>query len=267
MEAQRLGRARWRVNFEGQTFAIIEGPVSFRMGSPSNEPEREPAIKSCDRKRIGRRFAIATKEVTNDQYYRFLKENPSQGRPWVNIQSPDLSGPVSQVGWYEAAAYCNWLMHGSIWSPVMNRTRQEICRGDEARRRFSGSGYRLPTEAEWEYACRAGRSRAATTANRRSSTFCTPPTSRYGHPAACSSPTICGLFDMLGNVGEWCLDEFTFVLSPGDDTAGYTTAGKHIINEKRRSVYRGFGCAAFRYYTMPQEHSSGVGFRPVRTYP
>ena len=70
------GDRRWYVNSQGQTFAVIEGPVEFRMGSPPTEPDRiaetRPRIARID----PRRFAIATKEVTVEQYQRFVQENP-----------------------------------------------------------------------------------------------------------------------------------------------------------------------------------------------
>ena len=72
MKVKDRGERRWFVNGQGQTFAVIEGPVEFRMGSPPTEPERY-AGRDPQRMRIPRRFAIATKEVTVEQFQRFLK--------------------------------------------------------------------------------------------------------------------------------------------------------------------------------------------------
>ena len=76
MKAKDWGNRRWFVNGQGQTFAVINGPVEFRMGSPPNEPNRYPAEEVPRRFIIPRRFAVATKEVTVEQYQRFAKKMP-----------------------------------------------------------------------------------------------------------------------------------------------------------------------------------------------
>src|SRR5262249_59151996 len=101
------GDRRWYVNGQGQTFALIEGPIEFRMGSPPDEPNRFPA-ETPHRRVIPRRFAIAIKEVTVEQYREFVTENPGVDHA-RNRLSPDLKGPMNGVKWFHAAAYCNWL--------------------------------------------------------------------------------------------------------------------------------------------------------------
>ena len=110
-ELQRLkdrGNRRWYVNSEGQTLAVIEGPIEFSMGSPVSEPDRD-SWETPHRQPINRRFAIATKEVTKEQYQRFLNENPKIEGPDIDKFSPEPTGPRNGIAWYEAAAYCNWL--------------------------------------------------------------------------------------------------------------------------------------------------------------
>ena len=75
MKVKDWGDRRWFVNSQGQTFAVIEGPVEFRMGSPPTEPDRY-SDETPHRVQIPRRFAIAAKEVTVEQYQKFVKENP-----------------------------------------------------------------------------------------------------------------------------------------------------------------------------------------------
>ena len=87
---------------------MIEGPVEFRMGSPPTEPERF-SDEILHRRIIPRRFAIATKEVTVEQYQEFVKENPVDDHANNDRYSPDPKGPMNGVSWYHAAAYCNWL--------------------------------------------------------------------------------------------------------------------------------------------------------------
>jgi hypothetical protein len=101
---------RWFVNGQGQTFAVIDGPVEFRMGSPLDEPDRLDR-ETPHRRVVPRRFAIAAKEVTVEDYQRFGRENPNFASPpnYENSFSPEPDSPMNGVSWFGAAAYCNWL--------------------------------------------------------------------------------------------------------------------------------------------------------------
>ena len=160
--------------------------------------------------RIGRTFAIAAHEVTVEQFLAFRADHD-----YSRQYSREADAPVNTVTWYQAAQYCNWLsqQEGSAGGPVVLRSDQQpFADGmrlypDYLRR----TGYRLPTEAEWEYACRA----LATTARPYGETtallgkyawYMENSQQRWMLPVGSLKPNDFGLFDMLGNAMEWCQD-------------------------------------------------------------
>jgi serine/threonine protein kinase/formylglycine-generating enzyme required for sulfatase activity/tetratricopeptide (TPR) repeat protein len=275
------GARRWFVNSEGQTFTVIEGPVEFRMGSPPNEPDRD-ADEAPHLRRTSGRFAIADKEVTVAQYERFVKSgHPQFGMPQIDLDksSPDPNGPAIDVSWFGAAAYCNWLskqdgLPPDQWCYLPNQ-RDEYDGGmtipSDALRR---TGYRLPTEAEWEYACRAG---TVTSRYYGLSIGLLDAYARiqgnddHASPGGSLRPNDLGLFDMLGNVYEWCQEGPT-TNQPGR----IDTANDEIIDIRNRRLLGGGAfttgptavrSAARGSMTPTYREGINIGFRPARTYP
>jgi formylglycine-generating enzyme required for sulfatase activity len=273
------GARRWFVNSEGQTFAVIDGPVEFQMGSAPNEPGRA-ADEVPHRRLVPRRFAIAFKEVSVKQYERFVQSKSPQfkfSRSFLEQYSLDADGPMVAPTWFEATAYCNWLskqegLPEEEWCYLPNE-RDEYDVGmtipaDALKR----SGYRLPAEAEWEYACRAG---AATSRYHGLSIGLLEAYARYGansndHAWSCGSlrPNDLGLFDMLGNVFEWCQDRYQDY-NPGAASA----IGDDILNIRENRLLRGGAFndhpltvrAALRNRYKPDIASPSYGFRLART--
>ena len=186
---------------------------------------------------------IATKEVTIAQYQEFLKENPRIARLEAerNIAtSPDQTCPVSNVTWYEAAAFCNWLSRKENLSECYEPNPSgQYAEGMRMRPdALNGNGYRLPTEAEWEYSCRAGAETS------RYYGLDDGLLSRYAwylgysedhaQPVGILKPNDLGLFDMLGNVCEWCEDPYE------KDRPGMTRAVIDELN-KLTNVYGNAG--------------------------
>jgi formylglycine-generating enzyme required for sulfatase activity/tRNA A-37 threonylcarbamoyl transferase component Bud32 len=207
--AREKAPPQWYVNGQGQTMVVIPGPVTFRMGSPPTEADRV-TDEALHQRRIGRSFAIAATAVTKEQFLHFLPRfSQSQMRCY-----PEPSCPIGGILWYEAAAYCNWL------SDQEGIPREQWCyetnaRGQVARLKanyLSLTGYRLPTEAEWEYACRAG---AVTS---RSYGETAELLDKYGwyydnahartRPVGSKKPNDLGLFDVHGNLYTWCQERY-----------------------------------------------------------
>jgi eukaryotic-like serine/threonine-protein kinase len=276
------GVRRWFVNSQGQTFAMIEGPVEFQMGSPPTEPDRIRDNEIPHTRIIPRRFAIAAQEVSVEQYQEFMKQNPGVADISTDRYSPDPKGPMNGPFWYDAAAYCNWLSRKESLPECYEPNPQgEYAAGMKIKSdALRLTGYRLPTEGEWEYACRAG---AATSRYYGSSVDLLGRYAWYSgtsqdHAWACGSllPNELGLFDLLGNVTEWCQD-VPKIYRP--DNRGQVTdleaSVDALVDETFPRLLRGgsfdsqaaYVRSAYRGRYTPSSRYFNFGFRPSRTYP
>jgi formylglycine-generating enzyme required for sulfatase activity len=280
----------WYVNKEGQTFSVIRGPVEFLMGStPETDPERDVGEVQHPR-RIDRTFAVATTEVTVAQYARFLKENPGVLNLLENTQfkeeHPSAACAISAVDWYDAARYCNWLSARECIPEDQWCYPKAIGPGMELPANYlQRTGYRVPTETEWEYACRAG------TATPRPHGCSEGMLVEYGwymansgrqvRPVGTLKPNDLGLFDPLGNVWEWGMDPYDtyekFHTGNNKTNNGATTDEGILVGsiEGVVRVIRGGGYYAsaaslrssVRYANQPFHRSGDGGLRLARTCP
>jgi formylglycine-generating enzyme required for sulfatase activity len=274
------GRAepQWYVNGQKQTLVVLPGPVEFRMGSPRGEVGRF-RDETMHRRRIGRTFALAAKPVTVEQFLRFRKEH---AKFYWQQYAPTDDCPVHGPSWYEAAEYCNWLskqegLQPAEWCYEPNRDGEYA----EGMRAVPGylqrSGYRLPTEAEWEYACRAG----ALTSRYYGETG--ELLSKYGWyqgdsqerswPVGTLKPNDFGLFDMHGGLWTWCQERIHRYSAMVGGSALEDKEDSTPLQDKTSRMLRGGAFlypmmhlrSAVRFTYGPTMRYPDVGLRPART--
>ncbi len=264
-------RRRWYVNREGQTMVLIDGPALFDMGSPRSEPTRGD-FKPFHRRLIPRRFAIASREVNVESFQTYTMETHKRRHGYEVQYSPTPDCPQPNMTWYEAAAYCNWLGAKEKLRPcyLPNDKGQYAAGMRVDAEAVAAGGYRLPTQAEWEYACRAG-----TVTSRY---FGSPPglLSYYewyldnagvkgGHrtrPCGSLLPNDLGLFDLLGNVIEWCHDrQSESAIIPGRMIAD-EILGETVLRENRILRGSSFRRASLGLRSANQAWAEAAAFEP-----
>jgi len=233
---------QWKDPVLGIEFVYVE-PGEFRMGSPKDEAGRFDD-ETRHQVRLTRGFWMATTPVTQGQFAKFVEETGFKGSDWKQSGGPDH--PVANVSWHDAESFCRWLSQ---------RT---------------GGDVRLPTEAEWEYAARAGTQPAIYAPKLEDIAWYAGNSGGHAHPVGEKQPNAWGLYDMLGNVWEWCADWY-------DSTYGVGTAAGTVVDptgptEGTNRVLRGGSWlydardvrAASRFAHGPGIRNSALGFRLSR---
>ena len=250
---------------------LIEGGT-FQMGSPETEMQRE--TDEVQHEVTLSSFYIGRYEVTQEQYEEIMGENPS------NFDGENL--PVENVSWYDAIEYCNRLSQQEGLTPVYTID------GENVSWNRSANGYRLPTEAEWEYAARAG----TTTPFNTETSISDEEANYYGHypygieenyfsqsnletqpgryrqttvEVNSFSPNKWGLYNIHGNVAEWCFDYYgAYDLENTDNPTGPTTGTLRVNRGGGWNDYAKHLRSAYRASTTPSQAMSNIGFRVVR---
>ena len=277
----------------GHVLVTIRG-APFIMGSPLTEAGRSQE-ELQHHVRIPRKYAIATTEVTNEQFGRFLAAVPDYGARWraatetrfgnpprFNAFSRTPDSPQVAVSWYDAARYCNWLssIAGIPKSEWVYPEEIDSTKGFELPANYlHRTGFRLPTEAEWEFAARANTKTAWHFGNDRKLL------ERYAwydgntnreriSPVAQLLPNQFGLFDMPGNVWEWTFDRRRQYPSDKAMSEDVEDSVLKVSNDVART--RRGGSFAYEWFTtrsahrgdttyFPHQTRDNVGFRVART--
>jgi formylglycine-generating enzyme required for sulfatase activity len=286
----------WFTDPAGHSYSVIRGPVEFDMGTREGEPNSFEGER-LHRVRIGRSFAIATRETTLGQYREFARAVPGVAvRDDTKYYANTADCPILDVTWYEAAAYCRWLDDREklpdsekCYPPV-----ETILKAGDAKLLKAGdktlplklpadylrrTGHRLPTEAEWEYACRAGsatsRPFGTTTSRLGEYAWFGENSGGVAHLIGTRRPNDFGLFDMLGNAREYCHDlgELYGQPEPGRPLPDVEDARDVTLYDER--VHRGQSFrdsadavrSAKRDWNLPSRSVTRKGFRVARTCP
>ncbi|MCL2442897.1 MAG: formylglycine-generating enzyme family protein [Treponema sp.] len=265
------------------TMVRINGGT-FTMGSPANETWRES--DEIQRQVTISSFQMSRYPITQREYHEIMGNNPSHFR--------GDNHPVEQVSWWDAVEYCNRRSHreGLTLAYTIDRERGIVTWNRNA------TGYRLPTEAEWEYACRAGTTTAYNTGNTITSDqanfsgvierevetinefgMVTRTTVREGESRGRTTPVgsfpanAWGLFDMHGNVSEWCWDWYGNYQTGAQTNPTGAVSGEYRVvrggawnhsGRYLRSAYRSIVRVDGRYGFRPGNRFSALGFRVVR---
>jgi formylglycine-generating enzyme required for sulfatase activity len=231
-------------------FVLIE-PGTFIMGSPTSEEDHNDD-ETQHSVTITRAYCMKATEVTQGEWQSVMGSNPS------NFRNCGANCPVEQVSWGEAAGYANAL------------SRREGLPECYAGSTFTGlgcKGYRLPSEAEWEYAARAGTT-SSRYGNLDSVAWYNRNSGSRTHPVGQKQPNAWGLYDMLGNVWEWTGDWYVAYSGSASDPAGAAAGSFRVL--RGGSWSNGYALrarAAFRGSDSPGVRGSYLGFRLVRTAP
>ncbi len=264
----------------GYALRLIE-PGSFTMGASrreqgrrSNETLRKVALK--------RPFYMGVREVTNNEFREYLAEHNSGWFKKFSLNRDEL--PVVQVTWEQAALFCNWLSaKGSLPPSYVKRDGKWVAAEP------MGGGYRLPTEAEWEYCARYEKDKASLKYPWGNSF---PPTPKSGNFADASAkdllpnylakyndgypgpappgvfkPNSLGLYDLGGNVAEWCHDYYTIYAYSSQkvilDPLG-PKKGTHRVVKGSSWKHSSIGVLRLAYRDYSNGKRPDVGFRVCR---
>jgi formylglycine-generating enzyme required for sulfatase activity/tRNA A-37 threonylcarbamoyl transferase component Bud32 len=283
-------RRQWSVIYvgdamePGMTLRLIAFPAGeFSMGSPASEIDRQ-SLETQHRVRLTRPFAMSHRPVSRALYSQFVTDQRGVAAADAYLASvqetaPTPTHPAVGVNWYDAVLFARWL------TAKIGMAESDQCYADPATLTLDAHGYpvdrqwpfypqragfRLPTEAEWEYACRSGTVTAFSFGSDQSLaddySWLRSNSSDSPHPSCSLKPTGRGLVSMHGNAGEWCHDWLGFI--PGGTGTDPTGVADGPCRAMRGGSYLSVAAlsrSASRAGLPPEFAAGYCGIRLVRT--
>jgi formylglycine-generating enzyme required for sulfatase activity len=233
LPASVLSQLPPRKNTLGMTFKLLPGGT-FTMGEGNETPHQVTLTKP---------FELGVYEVTQEQYEAVTGTNPS------NFKGPQ--NPVEKVSWDDAVEFCRKL-------------------SERPEEKLAGYVYRLPTEAEWEYACRAGTTTAYSFGDSASElgdyAWYNSNSGSTTHPDGGKKPNAWGLYDMHGNVFEWCQDwHGDYPSRSVTDPTGAAVGSLRVYRGGSWFNYSDYCRSGYRYRFSPVNRDFHLGFRVLRS--
>jgi len=259
-----LKKTGFTEKFGDTQMVYIEGGI-FTMGTPDMEPQRES--DEVQHEVTLSPFWISKYEVTQKEYTDVTGVNPS------NFKGDNL--PVDSVNWYDAVEFCNNLSKKHNLKPYykIDRNKRDINNSNnEDNLKYTvtilgGNGFRLSTEAEWEFACRAGTTTAYSYGNILDATMANFSGANRNTTTAVGSfqPNAYGLCDMHGNVWEWCWDWYGEYTGPVKDPAGAVTSTVRTMRGGSWNNLPVLLRSGRRTHLLPSSNGFYAGFRVARS--
>jgi uncharacterized repeat protein (TIGR02543 family) len=292
--------AKWKVTIEGMVW-IPAG--TFMMGSPANEPNREPyeTGETQHQVTLTKGFYMGKYPVTQEQYEAVMGTNPSSFKTPVSPETNTAKRPVEYVRWYEAIIFCNKLSMQEGLSPAYTMYHKDAPnannnvntwtdipanwstdpadwgtipgtsngRWNAVRMLEDSTGYRLPTEAQWEYACRAGTTTAYNTGDAISDNtgWYNSNSGNRTHEVGLKQSNAWSLYDMHGNVSEWCWDinnADDYASGPQTDPTGAASGSYRLFRGGSWKLGGQYLRSAYRDSVSPAGRYNDQGFRVVK---
>lgn len=224
-----------KLGAERDLLMVPIAPGEFTMGSANGDSDEKPQTRVT----ISRPFFLGATEVTQAQWRTVMGSNPS------NFKGDTL--PVEQVSWDDAMAFCKKL------------TERERSAG----RLPAGWEFTLPTEAQWEYACRAGTT-GDYAGNLDAMAWYAKNSESKTHAVGTKQANAWGLYDMHGNLWEWCADWYaSYSGGSMTDPTGAASGSFRVYRGGGWNISAGFCRSAYRRYFSPAYRDDGLGFRPA----
>ena len=216
-------------------------------GDKNEKPVRTVALSG---------FSIGTTEVTQAQYKTIMNDNPS-------FHKLDDNCPVEKTTWKDAITFCNRFSEKLGLEPCYNLSTGKCD--------FSKNGFRLPTEAEWEYACRGGTGSDYNTGNGESALsragWYARNSAEKSHPVGQRTPNAVGLYDMHGNVWEWTNDWYSdrsYEIDKNENPTGVPSGKERVLRGGSWLDWPKDCTSTKRRDFDPEKNYSDIGFRIVR---